>query len=114
MMGMLLWMVALVFYIPHTLGYEDNHFVFFFVALPLANGALHALMLRQQLIYGGSMLILIGITLIPPVLGWPVAVVQTFCYTMLGAVVAGVGLYNHRLLVGALGPMADTGVSVDE
>ncbi|MFB6230572.1 MAG: hypothetical protein ABEL04_05385 [Salinibacter sp.] len=113
-LGMLLWMVALVFYIPNTLGYEDNHFVFFFVALPLANGALHAPTLRQQFIYGGSMLILIGVTLIPPALGWPVAVVQALCYTMLGAVVAGAGLYNHRLLVGALGPMDDTGVSVDE
>lgn len=114
MVGMLSWMALLMFYIPDTLGYEDNHVAFFLVALYPASGALHAPTLRQRLVYGGSVLILIGVTLVPPFLGWPVAVVQTLCYTMLGAVVAGIGLYNHRLLVDAFGPMDDAGVGVDE
>jgi len=114
MMGMLSWIALLTFYIPETLGYEDNHLAFFLIALYPASSALHAPTLRQRLVYGGSVLLLIGVTLVPPFLGWPVAVVQTLSYTMLGAVVAGIGLYNHCLLVDAFGPMDDAEVGADE
>lgn len=110
MLGMLLWMVVLLLYIPDQLNYDDNHMLFFFAALPLAKGILSAPAHWPRLVYGGGVLVLIGVTL-TPLLGWPVVLVQTACYTALGIVVAGIGTYNHRLLVDTLGPPAEEGAS---
>jgi hypothetical protein len=113
MLGMLSWLVVLLFYIPDQLGYDDNHMLFFVAALPLAKGILGAPALQEQFVYGGAVFALIGVTL-TPLLGWPVVVVQAVCYTTLGVVVAGIGAYNHRLLVNTLGPLAAEGDGVDE
>lgn len=112
MLGMLSWLVVLLFYIPDQLGYDDNHMLFFVAALPLAKGILGAPALQDQFVYGGAVFALIGVTL-TPLLGWPVVLVQTVCYTTLGVVAAGIGAYNHRLLVDTLGPMA-AGEETDE
>jgi hypothetical protein len=105
MVGMISWLAVLTFYLPHTLNHPDNYIVFFFVALPLSNGALLATDWSQRLVYGGLTLVLVGVTLLP-VLGWPVPLTQSICYTTLGVVVATAGLYNHRILVDAFGPMS--------
>ena len=47
---------------------------------------------------------LVGVTLLP-LLEWPVPLTQSICYTTLGIVVATAGLYNHRVLVNAFGPL---------
>jgi hypothetical protein len=108
MLGMLSWLVVLLFYIPDQLGYDDNHMLFFVAALLLAKGILSAPARQHRLVYGGALLVLVGVTL-TPLLGWPVVVVQTVCYTALGVVTAGIGAYNHRLLVDTLGPLAAEG-----
>jgi hypothetical protein len=108
MLGMLSWRVVLMLYIPGQLDYDDNHILFFVAALPLAKGILSAPARRHRLVYGGALLVLVSVTL-TPLLGWPVVVVQTVCYTTLGVVTAGIGAYNHRLLVDTLGPLAAGG-----
>jgi hypothetical protein len=113
MLGMLSWLVVLMFYIPQQLGYDDNHMLFFVAALPLAKGILSAPARRHRLVYGGGVLALIAVTL-TPLLGWPVVVVQAVCYTTLGVVAAGIGAYNHRLLADTLGPMETEGEGADE
>lgn len=103
MVGMMSWLAVVLAYIPHTLGFPDNHYLFFFAALPLANGAVYAPSVRPRVVYGGAIALLVAATL-SPFLNWPVLLVQTICYTTLGLVVMGVGLFNHRLLVDAFGP----------
>lgn len=105
MLGMMVWLVVLMLYIPEHLEYDDNHMLLFLAALPLAKGILSAPALQHRLVYSGAVLLLIGVTLLP-LLGWPVMLVQTVCYTTLGIVAAGTGAYNHRLLVDTLGPLA--------
>ena len=105
MLGMLSWIAVLMLYIPGELGYDDNHILLFVATLPLAKGSLGAPSLQHRLMYGGAVLLLIAVTL-TPLLGWPVVHVQAVCYTTLGVVAAGIGAYNHRLLVDTLGPMA--------
>ncbi|HKL89018.1 MAG TPA: hypothetical protein VJ884_08415 [Salinibacter sp.] len=105
MLGMLSWIAVLMLYIPQELGYDDNHILFFVAALPLARGLLSAPALQHRLVYAGAVLLLIAATL-TPLLGWSVVVVQAVCYTTLGTVAAGIGAYNHRLLVDTLGPLA--------
>ena len=104
MVGMISWLAVLTIYIPHTLNHPDNYIVFFFAALPLSSGALLATARTQRLVYGGLTLVLVGVTLLP-VLEWSVPFTQSICYTTLGTVVATAGLYNHRLLVDAFGPL---------
>ncbi|WP_260169624.1 hypothetical protein [Salinibacter ruber] len=48
-----------------------------------------------------------------PLITTNMVLVQAVNYGLLGAVILGVGLYNHRLLVGTLGPMDNTEVSAD-
>ena len=104
MAGMISWLTVLTLYIPHTLNHPDNYIVFFFAALPLSSGAVLATDRTQRLVYGGLTLVLIGVTLLP-ILEWAVPLTQSICYTTLGAVVATAGLYNHRVLVDAFGPL---------
>jgi hypothetical protein len=105
MLGMLSWLVVLMIYIPNQLGVDDNHMILFFAALPLAKGILSAPALQHRVVYAGALLLLVGVTLLP-LLGVGVVLVQAVCYTTLGVVAAGVGAYNHRLLVDTLGPLA--------
>jgi hypothetical protein len=113
MLGMLSWLVVLMIYIPNQLGVDDNHMLFFVAALPLAKGILSAPALRHRVVYGGALLLLVGVTLLP-LLGGSVVVVQGVCYTTLGVVAAGIGAYNHRLLVDTLGPLAAGEEGADE
>ena len=104
MVGMISWLAVLTIYIPHTLNHPDNYIVFFFAALPLSSGAVLATDRAQRLVYGGLTLVLVGVTLLP-ILEWAVPLTQSICYTTLGTVVAIAGLYNHRVLVDAFGPL---------
>jgi hypothetical protein len=104
MAGMISWLAVLTIYIPHTLNHPDNYIIFFFAALPLSSGAVLATDRGQRLVYGGLTLVLVGVTLLP-ILEWAVPLTQSICYTTLGTVVAVAGLYNHRVLVNAFGPL---------
>lgn len=104
MTGMIAWLAVLTIYIPYTLNHPDNYIVFFFAALPLSSGAVLATSWPPRLIYSTLTLVLVGVTLLP-VLEWPVSLTQSICYTTLGTVVATAGVYNHRVLVDAFGPL---------
>ena len=98
------WLAVAMLYIPQHTPLEDNHY---FVIMPgwlLLLGALSAPAARLRWVYGASGTVLIVGTLLP-LFTENVVLVQTLNYSLLGAVVAGVGLYNHHLLVNTLGPL---------
>jgi uncharacterized membrane protein len=67
-------------------------------------GTLRAPFARLRWMYGISGGLLFVATLLP-LMTDHVILVQALNYGLLGAVVAGVGVYNHRLLVDTLGPV---------
>jgi hypothetical protein len=68
-------------------------------------GGLRAPFTRLRWIYGLLGALLFGATLLPLATENTI-LVQALNYGLLGAIVAGIGLYNHRLLVDTLGPVA--------
>jgi len=100
----LCWLAVAIMYVPHHTPVEDNHYPVVLVGWLLLLGGLHAPVPRLRWIYGLSGAFLFGATFLPLVLK-NVVLVQALNYGLLGAVVAGVGVYNHRLLVNTLGPM---------
>ena len=101
----LCWIVLVIFYIPkHTLV-EDNHYSVTLIGWLLLLGGLRAPFMRLRWIYGLAGALLFGVTLLPLATD-DVILVQALNYGLLGAIVASVGVYNHRLLVDTLGPVA--------
>jgi len=98
------WIVLLIHYLPEHTAIRDNHFVFFFVAFPLLRGVLRPPSRETRRVYLAAFALLVGATLLPLTGGDP-WLVQTVCYSTLAGVTLGLGLYNHRLLVSALGPL---------
>jgi len=67
---------------------------------------------RLRWTYAATGVLLFLVTLLP-LMTPNMVLVQAVNCGLLGAVILGVGLYNHRLLVGTLGPMDDPEVSAD-
>lgn len=110
--GALCWIALVTFYIPQHTPLGDNHFLVFFPGWMLIVASLLAPLPGLRWTYAATGVLLFLVTLLPLVTP-NMVLVQAVNYGLLGAVILGVGLYNHRLLVGTLGPMDDTEVSAD-
>ncbi len=100
----LCWIAVGTLYIPHHTTIGDNHYPVIMTGWLLLLGTLRAPFARLRWIYGISGGLLFVATLLP-LMTDHVILVQALNYGLLGAVVAGVGVYNHRLLVDTLGPV---------
>ncbi len=100
----LCWLTVVMLYVPQHTPFEDNHYPVIMVGWLLLLGGLRAPFARLRWVYGLSGVLLFGATLLPFATEH-VILVQALNYGLLGAVVAGVGVYNHRLLVDTLGPV---------
>ncbi|WP_233993581.1 hypothetical protein [Salinibacter altiplanensis] len=112
--GAFCWIALITFYIPQHTPLGDNHFLVFFPGWLLIVASLPAPLPRLRWTYAttGALLFLAPLL---PLITTNMVLVQAVNYGLLGAVLLGVGLYNHRLLVSALGPIHDTReVSGDE
>ena len=109
----LLWIAVCFIYIPEHTVIQDNHFLPLFAGYYLVLRSLRPPNRTTRIVYLAGALPLIAATLLPLVYPdpWTVALAN---YGGLGAVVAGIGAYNHRLLTNTFGPLdADTD-STDE
>lgn len=100
----LCWLALVMMYIPHHTPIEDNQYPLIMVGWVLLLGGLQAPFAHLRWLYGLSGVLLFGATLLPLTIG-SVILVQALNYGLLGAIIAGIGLYNHRLLVTTLGPV---------
>jgi DNA-binding MarR family transcriptional regulator len=96
------WIAVCFIYIPEHTPVADNHALPLFAGYALVLQSLQAPDRTTRAVYTVGALSLVAATLLPLVHPAPqtVAVVN---YGMLGAVVASVGLYNHRLLTQTFG-----------
>jgi hypothetical protein len=101
----LCWLALAHVYIPNHTAVTDPRFPIIMTGWVLLLGVLQAPFRRLRWGYGGAGGLLFLVTLLPLVTD-TVVLVQALNYGLLGAVVAGAGLYHHRLLVDTLGPPA--------
>jgi len=100
----LCWIAVTMVYIPERTPIQDEHYPVIMGGWLLFLGGLRAPFARLRWIYGLSGALLFGVTLLPLVTE-NVILVQALNYGLLGTIVAGMGLYHHRLLVDVLGPL---------
>ncbi len=110
--GALCWIALVTFYIPQHTPLGDNHFLVFFPGWVLIVASLPAPLPRLRWAYATTGVLLFLAPLLP-LITTNLVLVQAVNYGLLGAVILGVGLYNHRLLASTLGPMDDPEVSAD-
>jgi hypothetical protein len=111
MFGFLFWIVMAVFYIPDATGAKSGSYMLLAVAaMPMARGALGVPSLAGRGIYTAAVLLLAASTM-TPLLGWSLVAAHTAMHATLGAVVAGLGLYNHQVLTRVLGPLDAAGTA---
>lgn len=104
------WIALTMAYIPEHTSLDDNHYFVIMPAWLLLLGALSAPATRLEWFYGAVGTLLFLATLLPLATA-NLVLVQALNYGLLGAVVLGVGLYNHRLLVDTLETIE---VNIDE
>lgn len=100
------WIAVCFIHIPQSTPIADNHFMPLFAGYYLLLLTFQAPDATTRGVYISGALPLVAATLLPLVYPdpWTVAVAN---YGGLGAVAAGIGVYNHRLLAHAFGPFAD-------